>query len=593
MNKLKKIICIMVSFVTTMCIGLDYIYNIGGFSGNDFRWIIIFFIMCLVIYKAVSLYEKRLYKYSIIFSFIISLCATVGRIAEKYLVSNLSIGMKDTIVILGQFESTFVCVMAIAVVILSYLPRYLENINSKKEWKIFTANKKSVFIIALFLFIAYLPYVLYYYPGNILIDSTVQIMQGMGAIEFTTHHPPIHTAIITVCVKLGNSITGSYNFGAFIYTLGQTISTCFLFSYAIYYMARKGVPRIIRIICVLFYAFCPTISFLTITMYKDIPFALSLLALTICVTELATNMNGFTKHKIRIIVTILTVFLVSIFRNNGLYAIILSIPIIFVMLKKNRAKVCFIFIIGAGICLFVTGPIYSKLGIEKGSSKEAFSVILQQYARVTKYKGEELSEEEKKSIHKYLPVDNIADLYDPVFADPVKHQFSDIAFREDKSTLFKTYFHLATKYPAHTIASLICNSFGYYYPNTLGWGVYKGVDDECFSNNGVDYGIKESPIVEITFLDNINEFVNSRNIPIVSMFISIGFLFWLLIFGIIYCIYTKKYKLIVTYVPLLCMWITILASPVFGEPRYVYGLFTCLPLLLGISLKNNINDLKE
>lgn len=593
MNKLKKILFLAISLITTICISLDFMYNIGGFYGNDFRWILIFAVVCVLTSRALMLYEKRLYKCSIAFSFIIASCATIGRTAEKYLVGNLTIGIKDIIVILGQFEAIFVCVAEITIIVLNYLPKCMENIQNKKEWSFFTDNKKSIFIVTLFFFIAYLPYVLYYYPGNVLIDSTVQIMQGMGVMEFTTHHPPIHTAIITGCVKLGHLITGSYNFGAFIYTLGQTLITCFLFSYTVFYMAKKNVPRLIRIISVLFYAFCPTISFLTITMYKDIPFALSLLILTICITEMATNMENFMKHKLRIIFTIFAVFLVSIFRNNGLYAVILSIPVILFMVKKHKFKTGMIFVIGVMLCLFVTGPVYNRCKIGKGSSKEAFSVILQQYARIMKYKGDELSDDEKRNIHKYLPVDNIAELYNPVFADPVKHQFSDQAFKEDKITLFTTYFHLAFKYPVHTISSIICNSFAYYYPNNLGWGVYKGVDEEYFID-GADYGIKEEPIVNITVLDEVNEFVNTRDIPLISMIVSIGFLFWLLVFGIIYCIYTKKYNIIMTYIPLLCMWITILASPVFGEPRYVYGLFTCLPLLLGMSLKSNrIKNIKE
>lgn len=584
MNSIKKIFCFVIALITTFGISMDFIYNIGGFYGNDYRWIIIFAVVCVLISKAFTLYEKRLYKCSIAFGFIIASCATIGRTAEKYLTENITIGIKDVIVILGQFEAIFVCVTAITVIIFSYLPKIMENIKNKKEWKLFTNNKKSIFFVAVIFLIAYLPYLLYYYPGNVLIDSTVQIMQGMGVMEFTTHHPPIHTAIITGCVKLGYSISGNYNFGAFLYTLGQTLVTCFLFSYSIYYMAKKKVPRCIRIISLLFYAFCPTISFLTITMYKDIPFALSLLALTICMTEMATNIEGFMKHKSRILLTIIAVFLVSIFRNNGLYAVILSIPIILIMVKKQKIKVGAIFVTGILICLFVTGPVYNMCKIKKGSSKEAFSVILQQYARVTKYKGDELSDEEKSNIHKYLPVDNLAELYDPVFADPVKHQFSDEAFKEDKATLFKTYIHFAIKYPGHTIASIVCNSFAYYYPNNLGWGVYKGVDEEYFLE-GTNYGIKEEPIVNITALDEVNKFVNTRNVPIVSMFVSIGFLFWMLVFGVVYCIYTRKYNLILAYIPLLCMWITILASPVFGEPRYVYGLFTCLPLLLGISLK--------
>ena len=586
MSKFKKIFCFILSIVTTICISFDFIYNIGGFNGNDFRWVIILAVVNILISKALVLYEKRLYKCSIAFGFIIASCATIGRTAEKYFTENLAIGIKDVIVILGQFEAIFVCVSAVTIIVLSHLPKLMENIKNSKKWIFFTNNKKSIFFVAVLLFIAYLPYLLYYYPGNVLIDSTVQIMQGMGVMEFTTHHPPIHTAIITACVKLGHSITGSYNFGAFLYTLGQTLITCFLFSYTIYYMAKKKVPRCIRIISLLFYAFCPTISFLTITMYKDIPFALSLLALTICMTEMATNIEGFMKHKSRILLTIIAVFLVSIFRNNGLYAVILSIPIILIMVKKQKIKVGAIFVTGILICLFVTGPVYNMCKIKKGSSKEAFSVILQQYARVTKYKGDELSDEEKSNIHKYLPVDNLAELYDPVFADPVKHQFSDEAFKEDKATLFKTYIHFAIKYPGHTIASIVCNSFAYYYPNNLGWGVYKGVDEEYFLE-GTNYGFKEEPIVNITALDEVNKFVNTRNVPIVSMFVSIGFLFWMLVFGVVYCIYTRKYNLILAYIPLLCMWITILASPVFGEPRYVYGLFTCLPLLLGMSLKDN------
>jgi len=439
----------------------------------------------------------------------------------------------------------------------------------------------------LVIFIAYLPYLLYYYPGSVLIDSTIQIMQGLNDIELTTHHPPIHTAIITLCLKLGHVLSGSYNFGAFIYTLLQTLTTCFLFSFSLYYMARKGVPKLIRVISLLFYALCPTISFLTITMYKDIPFALSLLILTICMTEIVTNSENFLKHKFRIIITVIAVFLVAIFRNNGLYAVILTIPLLMVMLKKYKIKVGAIFVSGILLCLIVTGPIYNLFNIGKGSSKEAFSVILQQFARITKYEENRLTAEEKEAIYKYLPVDNIAELYNPVFADPIKSSASDQAFNEDKITLFKTYIKLAIKYPIHTISSFICNSFGYYYPNTLGWGVYTGVNEECFTNNGVDYGIKKSPLVQITILDKVNEFVNSRNIPIISMFLSIGFLFWLVLFGIVYCIYRKKYNIIITYIPLLCMWITILASPVFGEPRYVYGLFTCLPLLLGMSLKED------
>lgn len=587
LKEYKKVLIFIIAIITTICISINVVNGPFELYGNNFVWMIVLATTYILIDKALKDGSKRLFICATIFGTVISICAITGYVAEKYLVDNLLIAKKVMLMLMCKLEACYIYITSIAMIIMKALPNIIEKLKQKKEYKFFTSNKKSILIVAIILFIAYLPYLLYYYPGNVLIDSTVQIMQGMGDWEFTTHHPPIHTAIITICVNLGHFLSGSYNFGAFVYTLLQTLTTCFIFSFTIYYMARKKVSMPVRIISLLFYALCPTISFLTITMYKDIPFAMMMLVLTICMTEIATNTENFMKNKVRIILTVITVFLVSIFRNNGLYAMILTLPIVVLMLKNYRIKIGSIFLAGIAICLIITGPVYNLCGIGKGSSKEAFSVILQQFARITKYKSDELTQEEKDAIHKYLPVDNIAELYNPVFSDPVKHQFSDEAFKEDKITLIKTYLQLAMKYPMHTVASLICNSFGYYYPNTLGWGVYTGVNDECFTNNGVDYGIREQPLIQLPVLDKVNEFVNTRNIPIISMFLSIGFLFWIMLFGIIYCIYTKKYKLILIYVPILCMWVTILASPVFGEPRYVYSLFTCLPLLLGISLKND------
>lgn len=590
----KSTIIIIISIITTICINIrieNGTYKL--LEGNYFEWIMIAALVYIIISKALEKGNKRLFICSGILGLLISICTIVGYTAGDYLTKGLTISKKEMILLLCKLEVYFIGITSIIMIIMKKLPNIMQNIKEKKEFKFFTGNKRSILVVAIIFFIAYLPYLLYYYPGNVLIDSTVQIMQGLGDTQLTTHHPPIHTAIITLCIKLGYFLTGSNNFGAFIYTVSQTLVTCFLFSFTIYYMARKKVPTFIRVLSVLFYALCPTISFLTITMYKDIPFALSMLGLTICMTEITTNLDNFMKSKLKIAVTIIAIFLTAIFRNNGLYAIILAFPVVILMVKKYRIKLSLIFLTGIMLCLIVIGPIYNLLNIEKGSSKEIFSVILQQFARVTKYNGDTLTEEEKANIHKYLPVDNIGELYDSVFSDPVKAQFSDEEFAKDKITLFKTYFQLALKYPMCTVASFVCNTFGYYYPNTLGWGVYTGVNDEVFYNRNLDYGIKEQPLVQFTFLDKVNEFVNMKNIPIISMITDIGFLFWIFLFGIMYCIYMRKYNILIIYVPILCMWLTILASPVFGEPRYVYSLFTCLPLLIGMTTKSDYIYKKE
>ena len=57
-----------------------------------------------------------------------------------------------------------------------------------------------------------------------------------------------------------------------------------------------------------------------------------------------------------------------------------------------------------------------------------------------------------------------------------------------------------------------------------------------------------------------------------------------------YVIYNKKYKSIVIYIPIIILWLTTIASPVFGEFRYIYSMFTCLPILIGINFRKKENN---
>ena len=423
-----------------------------------------------------------------------------------------------------------------------------------------------------------------YYPGSVLIDSVVQILQGQeNAVELTNHHPVLHTMCIKVCMDIGKNVFNSYQTGAFIYTLIQTIITALIFSYTIYYMAKKRVNVIIRALALLFFMFCPTICFYTITMYKDIPFALTMLLVTIGLTEFVTNNEKFMKSKFCIIVLPVLITFAMFFRNNGIYAFALALPFFILGMKKRRKYTIVLFVVPIIVYKIITGPVYGALNIKQGSTKEALSVPLQQFSRLMVYKGDELTENEKEKIQQYLPIDNFEELYQPGFADPIKANFSEEGFKADKIGLVKLYIRLALEYPKETVESFVAGSYGYYYPNTVGWGIYTGVDSELLAAYDKDCYFEQKPIVKIEFLDKLNKFVNTRDIPIVTMAISIGFLFWIMTACIFYNIYCKEWKRILVYLPVLFVWLTALASPVFCEPRYVYSIFTCLPIFIGTS----------
>ena len=581
--KYKNTLIFILSIITVIAISINVARNEFVYGGNNFKWVIWLIILCVLFSKAKEKYNKRLFICSGIFSLVIGLFTILG-----FMASNEEVQMTKNyiIMLLFKYEAIVSILTSIMMIIMSNIPKAMEKIKGKKELKLFTANKKSIFFVAGIIFLAYVPYLLNYYPGNVLIDSVIQILQGVGATPLTNHHPVLHTGIIAICINLGNFLFNSYEIGAFIYTLLQTIATSLIFSFSIYYMARKNVPVLIRVLTLLFYMFCPTICFYTVTMYKDIPFALSVLLVTIALTELTTNTKNFFSSKSRMIFLALMILLAMFFRNNGVYAIILTFPFVLVVFRKYYKQVLLIFLLPIIIYEVITGPIYNAVGIEQGSTREALSIPIQQFARLMVNEEENLTDEQKEKIRQYLPIDNFEELYDPVFADPVKTYFSDEGFEQDKLGLVKLYIELAIKFPVETFESFINGSYGYYYPNTVGWGIYTGVSEELFKGYE-EYAFSEKPIVKIEVLDKLNEFVNTRDFPLTSMIISIGFLFWVVLACITYVIYTRQYKKILIFLPVLFIWLTALASPVFCEPRYVYSIFTCLPLFIGISSKES------
>ncbi len=460
----------------------------------------------------------------------------------------------------------------------------LEKLELKQgEFKCFSDNKKSFFAIWGIILIAWIPYFLNYYPGIISPDSFAQICEGLGRYTLSNHHPVFHTFIIKCAIALGNAIK-DYNLGVAIYSVFQMIFTSSIFSFAIYYMAKRKVDIRIRILTLIFFAFYPVNAIFSITMWKDVPFAAIILLFTIMVTEITINQKRFFESKYRIILLIINMFLAILFRNNGLYVVLLTIPCLFIVAKKYYKQLIIVTCAILAIYIIWTGTIFSILKIKKGSTREALSIPLQQFARVTKYHSDTLTEDEKWRIYKYLPSETLADDYNPKISDAVKNQFDDNAFKEDKLGLVKLYIKLALKYPRATIESFLCNNYGYWYPESVNMVAGRGIS-ETTEEKELSLKLENTPIVELAEVEKFDSLIDRRDLPLNSMLYSIGFNFWVVLACLMYAIYKKQYKLITIYVPVLVLWLTTIASPVFGEYRYIYGMFTSLPILIGIHFR--------
>ena len=385
-------------------------------------------------------------------------------------------------------------------------------------------------------------------------------------------------------MKIG-SLFNSITAGIALYSIAQMIFTALTFSYVISFLYKEKIGTKARIIVFAFFALYPPFATYAISMWKDVPFGLCMIYFVIQVYYIFKD-KMYLDKKLNILKIIGISISVILFRNNGVYVVMLSFISFIIFNRKYWKKLSLI--TGCLVVFYVLlkGPIFSVLNITDGPVREALSVPIQQISRTYKYKHDELSDEEKEQIHTWIQNEDIENNYYDLISDNMKDTFNNEKFKSDKVGFVKIWFDLFKKYPKTYFESYLIGSMGYWYPEVGNWVIPDWFDYDA--NNTLRYNKK--PLVKIRLIDLMVSGVNKRKTSIFTLLFNIGFFFWILVTLFGYVIYNKKYKLLNVFVPLLVLWLTTTASPVWCEFRYIYALFTVMPVLLPLILKKVRNE---
>lgn len=570
-EKIKKYLNNIISAILSLIL-VFFIWHKFLATGNTFIFVILFVAFYKYINFIVEQQNKRKCIVScvlaIMFAIIEVICFsinydyTLNHVIDKWLVLNI----------------TGYAILAWSII--SFIYGILEKNNFKNEFEkirknmFFSNIKKNWILYAVLIFLAWLPYFLRYFPGLLTADSCAQVSQAIGLSSLTNHHPIVHTGIISLFVNIGRTITGNINIGVALYTLFQMLTMSIIFGKIIMYLKKKQVPAIIRLLALLYYMFYPVNALFCVTMWKDILFAGIIPIYIIQKIEILFNTDEVLKSKKKISIYIIISILAMFLRNNGLYLVVLTLPFVIIVLRKYWKKVLSISVIILVMYFAIKTSIFGVFNVKEGSVGEMLSIPLQQIARVEKYHNEELDIETLSKINKFFKCSDIGEKYNPVLSDPVKAELNIDYFESNKGEFISLWLKLLKPYFKDYVESFISNSYGYYYPEAMHW-----VANRTMEQNNL--GIEQHPLLEGKLVSRVDSLIEKRDIPILSMFFSIGFAFWLTVISLGYEIYKKNYKCIPVYIIIFVLWLTIVASPVFCEYRYAYPLFTSLPLYFG------------
>jgi hypothetical protein len=424
-----------------------------------------------------------------------------------------------------------------------------------------------------------------------------EVVQGF--IFFNNQHPLIHTWLIWVAFQIGNAV-GSYEIGMACYSIFQMLAASVIMGYSCNMLYRLTKSKLALCAVALFYGIFPYNSVLSVGGTKDVLFGVLFLLFLLIFCE-RYFFDKTTKQKQ--ILTVLWVaegILMIMFRKNALYAIVLFASMCILLLKrKQKIKALLL-----GIILIVGGKlalegIQLAIGTQgRGSSSEMFSVVIQQFARVGYYHGEELDEETHDMLNHYI-TEKYWEKYLPGLADSVKMWVAienyNNTWKGHMGQVLADWAKLGISYPNEYIDAFLALTQGYWFwDDTSFVEVY--ADDEASRTGAVstyyssthDFfeGIKHES--KFPGLETLLVKIVSSNIfmdwPVVSVLFKPALYIWTLCILFLAFLYTRqRIKLILLLLPL-CYFATMLLGPVV-QVRYVYPLMIVCPLFLGLLRK--------
>jgi hypothetical protein len=471
--------------------------------------------------------------------------------------------------------------------------------NSKKDLSIPKKAKelfdnKPFMASVVIMLICWIPYIISFYPAILSPDPSNQIKQFFGihtkymdsvdlideSVTITNHHPILHTVLLGGCTKIGMTLFDSTNIGLFLYSIIQIIILLSALAFTIKYMKKLETPYYIRFMALIIYSLVPVFPLYAMSAVKDTIFTALVIVYMINVYDLIKYRNTVKYSNKKCILLTLLLLAIMLMRNNGLYLVVLSFPLLLLIEKKNRIKLVMILVLPVVLYNRYNDVLLPYLKVTEGSIREMLSIPFQQSARYVKEYGDDLDKDEISAIDNVLGVDTLASRYKPELADPVKNEFNKYTTDEELKTYFKEWYKGLLKHPDSYIQATINNVYGYFDPNTSNWYVYFRYDKRLSQEGDTfNYSFNDLSIPR----DILSSYALAfPYLPILGIIVNIGFSVWLYMYMFVILIKDKKYKYLIYLAPVVSLVLVCIASPANTYFRYAMPYIFAMPVMIAI-----------
>lgn len=593
-KQIPQIRIFMESFFATwsvMRIGNFHSLNILAF---------LFFFFCYICFSAIdrelSLFHLENNKFQKSIAGCLSFIFTIFYLSDssKSLVTDLSNRAFQTFLIFVVAFGLYLLFYK-AILFLMYKIRNFELTESKNSAKFVSCLPWLSFFFIVF---CRIPWLLYSYPGIMTPDSMNQFKQVIGMAPFSNHHPWLHTLTISLFYHIGSIFTTDTNNAFLCFTIFQICFMAFTASYLIWVISKYTKSLLLLFGIIIFYGLLPYHNVMAICIWKDILFSGTLLLF--CTSLFYLLKEGLKKkHLFSILLYFLSGFFMCLYRSNGWYAFLVTLPFLLIAFWKKRKLMIPLHIALLSLVITIKGPVMDYYNVEQPDFVESVSIPLQQVGRVIAT-GQKLTPIQEELIKKVIKTEYVPKLYTEYISDNMKElvrTYHPEYFISHKKEYLKLWVELGIAYPDIYLDAYIAQTKGYYSPSV----VYSVAEVDGIIDN--ETGLYREYLISGKWIVKLREILIKLQdmIPLYGALWSMGSLFWgtLLFLGLTLG-KTKIPKLnfnrvfleiITPWIPNIAVIGTLLiATPVATEFRYAYNLAYCLPLYFAVMLITKENE---
>lgn len=497
----------------------------------------------------------------------VSFCGiTWGTPQENYLIPM-------TMLTLARFVLFF---LLGGVVLLALL--YINRVYTKRYTKE-VIMRKFYFCSFVLLLLAWLPYVLMYFPGGVFSDTFRCIayaydMDNYGMTMLNNHHPILYILIWRGAILLGRLFHQGIFFAAATMLILQYMAMAAALAFLISWIHKRGLGIKVTLVLQAFLMFFPLYPLYVVSLWKDTFFALALLLFSLCVGDLVFDgADRLLRNPRYLIKFVILGCLTSFTRNNGKYIVFLSIAVLLLLQARRllsywRAVLAFVML--TTIVTVIQGPIYEKMNYNVDTMVESLGIPLQQISYLVYY-DYDLTEEEQAYIDTIISEESIKEWYHPCIVDPIKLNASDFQgpiIEEEPLEFLQYWLSLMVHHPVGGIKAYLLATAGFWAPSVASRDGY--AQNWMWNNH---YGLECTDLMEKFTGYTFRGLTDSME-PVSS-----AVFFIILVLGAFVTMMRRDYRKLLLLLPAAGCWATVMiATPIACSLRYVYILVLAVPL---------------